>query len=182
MVKSNGHVHTKLLMSKNGTSLGGVNQLELKDPQTGETLFSTHKPHYNIPAGVDNLLAKVISSSRITSPIDVPLSVNNTRGKIMFRGTEGVSVNGKEITLSADQNVYLKSHNGTISINGHNGVYIDVRNIPIVGEHGIKLENKQYKICVCMPQGRLFRIPVAPSSHTVKGLCSHFNTLYDPCV
>lgn len=182
LMKPNGHIHTKMLMTKNGTSFHGVNQFDLKDGTTGDTIFTTHKPHYTLQSGMENLNAKSISSSRITSPIDIPLSVNNTRGKILFRGTEGVTLTGKEIFWSADQNIYLKAHNGSIIINGHDGVFLDIKNIPIVGEYGIKLENKQYKICVCMPQGKLFRIPVAPSSHAVKGVCSHFNVKYDPCM
>lgn len=182
VVKGNGHLPNKMVMAKNGTIFSGINQFELKNPQTNEPIFTTHKPHYNIPSGMDNLFAKSMSASRLTAPIDETLSINNTRGKILIRGTEGIAINGKEIVLSADQNVYLKTHNGSVIISGNNGVFIDVKNIPIVGEHSVKLENKQFKICVCMPQGKLFRIPVAQSSHIVKGLCSHYNTKHDPCL
>lgn len=175
-------MHNRLLMSKNGTTLYGVSQFDVKHPQTGETIFGTHKPHFNIPGGVENLHAKAISSSRITASIDQTLSVNNTRGKLLFRGTEGVSISGRELLISADQNVYLRSLNGSIVIDGANGVFIDVNSIPIVGEHGVKLDHTHFKICVCMPQGRLFRIPVLhSSSHVVKGLCSHFDAESDPC-
>lgn len=182
LVKQNGHMHNRLLMSKNGTTLYGVSQFDVKHPQTGDTIFGTHKPHFNIPAGLENLHTKAVSSSRITAPLDETLSVNNTRGKILFRGTEGVSITGRELRISADQNVYLRSLNGSIVIDGANGVFIDVKNIPIVGEHGVKLDHTHFKLCVCMPQGRLFRIPVLHTSHIVKGLCSHFSAETDPCV
>lgn len=171
-----------MLMSKNGTTFSGVNQFEMKNPQTGETVFSTHKPHFNMPSSVDNLSAKTMSTSRITAPIDDNLTLNNTRGKIVFRGTEGVTMNSKEIILSVDQHLHFRSHNGSIVIGGNGGIYLDVKNIPIVGEHGIKIENKQYKICVCMPQGKLFRVAVAPTNHIVKGICSHYNAKHDPCI
>lgn len=182
LVKENGHTHDKILMSKNGTTFSGINQIDLRDPQTGTSLFTTHRPHYSIPAGVSNLRTRSISASRITSPIDVPLSINNTRAQIVFRGTEGISLNGKELFLSADQNVSLNSKNGSIILSGQNGIYLDMKNIPIIGHHGIKLDKKQYKICVCMPQVKLFRVPIEPSSYFVKGICSHFNATNDPCI
>lgn len=181
-----GHVHTTLQLSKNGTLFaGGITQLEMRSMDSTETIFTTHKPHYNIPGGADNLHAKVVSAARITSAIDDSLSVNNTRGRITFRGTEGVRMEARAISWSADQNVYLKTVNGTISIEAP-GIVIDVRSIPIVGEHGVTMENRQFKVCVCMPQGRLFRVAVpattlAGGHHLVKGVCSHFNAAHDPC-
>lgn len=183
LVKANGHSHDKISMSKNGTTFSGINHIDLKDPQTGASIFTTHKPHYTLQSGVSNLRTKSISASRITSPIDVPLSINNTRAQILFRGTEGVSLNGKELFLSADQNVSLNSQNGSVILSGHNGIFLDMKNIPIIGHHGIKIDNnRQYKICVCMPQVKLFRVPIEPSSYILKGICSHFNATNDPCI
>lgn len=181
LLKPNGHAHNRLVLSKNGTTFYGLNQFDVKHAQTGEPIFSAHKPHFNIPAGVDNLHAKAIGATRITAPIDETLAVNSTRGKILFRGTEGVRLASRELRMSADQNVYLRSLNGSIVLDGANGVVIDVQSIPIVGEHGVKLERTHYKLCVCMPQGRLFRIPVVHSGHGAKGLCSHFDVEQDPC-
>lgn len=178
-MKSNGQTHNKMLMSKNGTAFNDINHFILRDPQTNEQIFSTHKPHYNM-MGADNLHAKCISSSQIRAPVNEPLSLNSTKGKMVFRGSEGVKLNGKEIFFSADQNLIFKTHNGSIILSGAEGVFLDVKNIPIVGEHGIKLDNNQFKICVCMPTGKLFRVPIAPSSHAIKGLCSH--TKHDPCI
>lgn len=168
-------------MGKTGTHFTGINQFDIKNPITTESIFTTHKPNFNLTKSVDNLTTKIISTSRITSPIDESLNLNNTRGKILFRGTEGVSMEGKEIVLSVDQNLHLKTHNGSIVMTGSQGIYVDINSIPIVGDHGIKIENKQFKICVCMPYGKLFRVPVAPSSHIVKGICSHYNSKHDPC-
>ncbi|KAJ6635645.1 Beta-sarcoglycan [Pseudolycoriella hygida] len=178
-LKPNGQTHNKMLMSKNGTAFNEINHFILRDPQTNEQIFTTHKPHYNM-VGADNLHAKMISASQIRAPVSEALSLNSTKGKMVFRGSEGVKLNGKEIFFSADQNLVLKSHNGSITLNGADGVFVDVKNIPIVGEHGIKLDNEQFKICVCMPSGKLFRVPIPLSSHTVKGLCSH--TKHDPCI
>lgn len=166
-------------MSKNGTAFNDINHFILRDPQTNEPIFTTHRPHYNM-MGADNLHAKSISSSQIRAPVHEPLSLNSTKGKMVFRGTEGVKLNGKKISFSADQNLIFKSNNGSIILSGAEGVFLDVKNIPIVGEHGIKLDNTQFKICVCMPTGKLFRVPIARESHAIKGLCSH--TKHDPCI
>lgn len=88
----------------------------------------------------------------------------------------------KEIVLSVDQNLHFKTHNGSIVLTGSQGIFVDINSIPIVGDHGLKIENKQYKICVCMPYGKLFRVAVAQSNHIVKGICSHYNGKHDPCL
>lgn len=178
-MRANGQTQNKMLMSKNGTAFNDINHFILRDPLTNEPIFTTHKPHYNM-MGADNIHAKSISTSQIKAPVNEPLSINSTKGKMVFRGTEGILMDGKEITFSADQNLVFKAHNGSITLSGANGILIDVKNIPIVGEHGIKLDNNQFKICVCMPTGKLFRVPIAPSSHAIKGLCSH--TKHDPCI
>lgn len=182
-MKTNGYAHNKMLMSKNGTQFSGVNQFEIKDMATNELIFTTHKPHYNMPSGAENLVAQAVSSSGIRAPIDESLVLNNTRGKLNLRGSEGIHMDGKEIVLTADQNLQLKTHNGSIVLTSSNGVFIDINNIPIVEEHGIKIENKQFKICVCMPQGKLFRVSVANVNHNyVKGICSYYHSKYDPCM
>lgn len=91
-------------------------------------------------------------------------------------------MDSKELLWSSDQNIYLKSSNGSIILTGNNGVYIDVKNIPIVrADHGLRTGSSQYKICVCMPQGRLFRVQVPNRTHLTKSICTHFSADYDPC-
>lgn len=172
-----------MLMTKNGTQFDGINQFEIKNPHTNEVIFSTHKPHYNLPNGVDKLNVKSISASCVTSPIDESLNINNTRGKMLFRGTEGIAIESKEIHLSADQNIHFKSLNGTITLSALlGGVFVDMRTIPIVNASGVQLGQEQYNICVCMPQGKLFRIQVPQGGHITNSICNHYNPKYDPCL
>jgi len=139
---------------------------------------------YKLHGSSENLFAKMASTSRLTSPIDEALLMNSTKGKLLLRGAEGIEMKAKEIILSADQNVQLKSFNGDIFLSGNKGVYLDIKNIPIVEEHaGIKIENKQYKICVCMPQGKLFRVPISNVNHNAqRGACAHFSPTFNPCM
>jgi len=168
-------------MNKNGTAFKSINQFEIKNPITGDTIFSSQKPHYILSKSVNNLNAKSVSASRITSPIDEALKFT-TKGKIILQGAEGTFMESKEILWSADQNIFLKSLNGSVVLSGSDGIYIDMKNIPIVqAEHGIRTGNIQYKLCVCMPQGKLFKVAVQ-KSHNNKGSCSHFNVRHDPCI
>lgn len=183
LLKANGHTQNKMLMSKNGTQFNGINHFDIRDAATDELIFTTHRPTYNLPTGIDNLRTKSASTSRLSSPIDEGLQLNNTKGKLLIRGSEGVSFDGKEIVLSADQNVQFRTVNGSIYLDGKLGTYLDMKNIPVVEEHdGIKLDNKQYKICVCMPQGRLYRVPITNVNHNAqRGACAHFSASFDPC-
>lgn len=175
-----------MLMSKNGTQFNGVNRFELRDEKTNEILFTTHEPTFNLPSGIEELYASSISSQRITPALDHDLVVNNTRGKILFRGSEGIELKAKESVLAADQLLQLKSEHGSIHLISNAGIFLDMKNIPIVEEHdGIKIESKQYKICVCMPQGKLFRVAIPSVKHNgfgVRDLCNHHHLKHDPCM
>lgn len=185
-MKDNGLVHNRMLMSKNGTQFTGVNRFELRDDKTNEILFTTHDPTYNLPTGTEQLHATSVSTQRLTSAIDHDLVVNNTRGKILFRGSEGIELNSKDGVLTADQLLQFKTENGSIYLISNTGIYLDMKNIPIVEEHdGIKMESNQYKICVCMPQGKLFRVAVPNTKHNgfgIRDLCNHHHLKFDPCM
>ncbi|XP_059622166.1 uncharacterized protein LOC132265464 [Phlebotomus argentipes] len=180
LVNRNGHVHNKILMGRNGTHFRGINLFEVRDPVTKESIFTTAKPRYNIPQGVNNLRASTVSASRVTSPLQEALKLQ-TKGKLILRGAEGTEMESKEILWSADQNIFLKSINGSIVLAASDGVYVDMKNIPIVqAEHGLRAGAVQFKVCVCMPAGKLFRVPI-PRNHNGKGGCTHFNPHHDPC-
>lgn len=172
-------------MSRNGTNFG-VSEFELRSPTTNEIIFTTHKPTYNLPSGANNLIAKGISAGAIKSAIDEELVFNTTHhkkitNKISIRGSEGVKINSEELILDAE-NVFLSAHNGTIHFNGEHGIHLDVKHMPIIQERsGLRMEEKQYKICVCMPGGRMFRVSL-PQKNVVKDVCSHANLKYDPCI
>lgn len=186
MKPSIGHLHNKMQMSKNGTHFGGINEFEIKSPINNELIFSTHKPTYSLATGVNNLISKVVSASAIKSAINDDLVVNMTHNKkatnkISIRGSEGVKLNGEEIILNAES-VFLTAQNGTIYMNSERGIHLDIKRIPVIQERtGLKMEEKQYKICICMPEGRLFRVSL-PQKNVVKDVCSYANLKFDPCI
>lgn len=184
MIKPNGHLHNRLTMSKNGTQFNNVNQFDLHDPATGEILFTTHKPTFNIESGAENLIGKVVSASRVTASIADDLTFNQTnhnKSKISIRGSEGVLLNSKEILLDGE-NIHMKTHNGSIYFTNNHGIVLDVKRIPVVQEKsGLRMEEKQYKICVCMPEGRLFRVPISQKHNNQRDVCNLANLKFDPC-
>lgn len=181
-VNRNGQLHTKMVMDKVGTTFKGVNAFEVKDPH-GDTIFTTHRPHYILPQGANKLQAKVTSSSHITSPIGRPLGISSEDNKISIKGSEGIMAEAQGIFLISDDIIFMNSTQGAVRLSGGDGIFLDMQKMPIVNsEYGIRTGNIQYKICVCMPQGKLFRIPV-PRMYTGKITCAHFSTdpIHDPC-
>ncbi|ETN63430.1 beta-sarcoglycan [Anopheles darlingi] len=180
LVNRNGHSHNKIQLSKNGSFLKGINHFDVKDPVTGKQVFATSHPHYNMPQGAMLLHAHLINSGRIAAPINDTLKLQ-TRNRITLKGTEGIRMEAKEMLWSADQNIFLKSDNGSTMLIGGNGVWINVNNLPVVkGEHGVRSGSNQYKLCVCYPQGRIFRLAV-PKTHTMRVNCAHFGGSENPC-
>ncbi|XP_053623377.1 uncharacterized protein Scgbeta [Plodia interpunctella] len=170
---------TKLVVNTSGVFIKGVSGLNILDPESGDTIFSTSSPFMNLPDGVKNIHAKQISTKRITAPIDQDLTLHSDTSAL-FRGAEGTRMESKEIFWHADQDIYLKSINGSVILSGKEGVFIDVRYLPIAMPTNKTEAIGQFKVCVCMPQGKLFRIAV-PNGQRVT--CSHVNMTagFNPC-
>ncbi|XP_039762436.1 uncharacterized protein LOC120635478 [Pararge aegeria] len=173
---------TKLAVNSSGVFVRGVSSLELTDPDSGEQVFSTASAALTLGNSLNNLNAKQVSTKRISSPVDEDLTFRS-EASAHLRGAEGTHMESKELFWKADQDIYLKSINGSVVLSGKEGVFIDVRYLPIALPlnktekfHG----TGQFKVCVCMPQGKLFRIAV-PNGQKVT--CSHVNMTDDmnPC-
>lgn len=134
-------------MGSNGTELKSLNSIQVKDPITNEIVYSTTpKTKYHLGKPTKSLETYMLYTMEMASPNDEKLKIQSTN-KITFRGTEGTKVDGKEIFLSADQNIFLKSLNGSIYIVGHNGVYIDIKNIPTVHTELTGRTNNNLQVC-----------------------------------
>jgi len=137
--------------------------------------FSTTFPNFDLPKGVESLYIQKASVNRITSGLDVPLSFDaSSNSSVRLRGNEGLHVKGKEILLRADQNLSLRSINGSIILNAANGIILDVDRLALSPlkqkfhtEETYQKVITEYKLCICMPQGVLFRIPVLEGSNTI---------------
>ncbi|XP_037955426.1 uncharacterized protein LOC119685257 [Teleopsis dalmanni] len=176
----NGLVNNKLILDKSGIQFRDVNAFVIKDAIHGANIFTTHRPHYNIPKGLDNLVAKAVSTSKISSPIDKDLRIE-IDSKVSIKGSEGILLDSLSTLIQAEHNVVINSTQGATILKG-TGIYLDMDKIPIVSsEFGLRTGSVQYKICVCMPQGILFRIAIPRIHNGPKSTCAHFSAKYDPC-
>ncbi|XP_034664024.1 beta-sarcoglycan [Drosophila subobscura] len=171
----------RIVVDKDSILIDATNVFDVKDPVDRQSIFTTHRPQYNIPDGVDALQAKVVSASGISSPIDVPLNLESD-GRIVIKGSEGLFFDAESIDLQAEHHVSINSTQGATVLEAGTGIFLDMDRIPIVSsELGIRTGSVQYKICVCMPQGTLFRIAIPRIHNGPKISCAHFNSQDDPC-
>ncbi|KAM7362522.1 sarcoglycan beta isoform 1-T4 [Cochliomyia hominivorax] len=173
----------RMVMDKIGIQFRGVNTFEIKDPTNGDIIFTTHRPHYNIPQGAETLVSKTNSASRIASPIDKPLTLSSSDNRIFIKGSEGIHMDSANVYMQAENNIQINSTQGGIYLEGGSaGIYLDISKIPIVNsELGLRTGSVQYKLCVCMPQGIVFRIAIPRVHNGSKVSCAHFSGKHDPC-
>lgn len=180
-INRNGQTHTKMVMDGEGIQFKGVNTFEVKDPNSGNVIFTTHRPHYNIPNGTENLKVKATSVSKIASPIGSPLTIQSD-SKIFVKGSEGINMDGLSALFKAESGILMNSTQGATVMMAGDGVFLDMDKVPIINtEFGIRTGSVQYKICVCMPQGLLFRIAIPRTHNGPKITCAHFSSKHDPC-
>ncbi|KAF7997083.1 hypothetical protein HCN44_005360 [Aphidius gifuensis] len=167
-------------ISKNGTKITRVESFNVKD-KNGNLIFSTNFPNFELPKGVKNINVKIAQTHRIVSPLNKSLRLESNR-QVELHGAESLSMEGKEVIWMADNDIRLKS-NSSIVIDGKNGIFIDTKKIPIASTQypqNDKLTG-QYKICVCMPQGKLYKIPVSIKNTRIN--CDNIRTPdNDPCL
>lgn len=146
-----------------------VDKFFVQDPTSRRNIFSTDYKDFKIPKGLPLLDVKKLRVKRLLSTHNSNLTVRSdtiTR----LRGNGGLSVRGKEIFLAADGDVYLNSVNGSIYLLADN-IKIDMKHVPIVIPNatfdvgGVRAV-KQFKLCVCMPQGYLFKVPILQNARS----------------
>lgn len=177
LVSRTGRSAEKFQMSKNGTHFKNIDTFEVKN-KNGKAVFTTNLPNYRIVKTVSNINAKMAQTNRIVSPTGDSLELDAKT--ITLKGAEGTEMEAREIVWSADQDVYLQSINGSIVLSGKEGIYVDIHKIPIVVPKHNSFMTSQFKVCVCMPQGKLFRIPV-PANPNTKIYCTHVDPSDNPC-
>ncbi|KAJ9594342.1 hypothetical protein L9F63_014218 [Diploptera punctata] len=173
----------KIDLNHNITTVTGIDSFEIRDSRTGRSIFSTGYPNFGLPRGVTKLDIKMAQTRRITSPVNSSLYLRSD-SITRLRGTEGTRMEGREIVWSADQDIYLKSVNGSVILSGHEGISVDIKSIPIATGESDGPNSMQFKVCVCMPGGKLFRIPVPPSGSNKHVGCNHVNlsSQNNPCM
>ncbi|XP_017772397.1 PREDICTED: beta-sarcoglycan [Nicrophorus vespilloides] len=174
----NERAFNKLIMDRNGTTIRNTKVFRVKNDN--KLVFSTDSPTFNIEKPVNNLRAKATHASRVVSPIGSDLQFEGHR--INLKGAEGTAMEGSTISMTADDDITLKSLNGSIILTSAGGIHVDTKKLPIYIPKfaNSKPINLQYKLCVCMPQGNLFKIPVTKDNDRV--FCNNINiSQFNPC-
>lgn len=182
LIDRKGQIGERFSMRPKVLEFKGINVVTVTDPDTNLPIFATTKQTYNMEKSPRNLEAKAVYAAEVVSPVDTKLKVDTERN-IFVLGIEGTKIDGKEIAMSADQNIFLKSSNGSITMHSANGIYFDIDRIPIVpdADYSQVRNDLQYKLCLCYPKGALYRVPLS-KMHGVADPCRHFDRrTFNPC-
>lgn len=159
------------------TVISNVDEFRVRSPTTGENIFSTKYDDFKLPSGVPNLSVKEAYVSRISSPSNENLDISSPYQTIL-KGNEGLSMEGKEIIISAGLDVFFKSVNQSIILDGAKGVKLSVDKMPIATKNN-EGAPRWYKLCICMPSGKIFRVPVRDKGYGCKDI--RFPESINPC-
>lgn len=181
LVGRNGRPINKLSMDRNGTIIHNIDNFVIRGANENKLTFFNRNPHFNLRDSVNSLKVKLVHSNRIVSLNNSSLEIK-ADSHIHLRGAEGTRMESKKVTWSADQNIVLKSVNGSIILSGIKGVSIDLKNIPISMITKNDAVITQYKLCVCIPHGKLFRLPVLQGQTKIN--CNHVKMIanFNPCI
>lgn len=170
----------RMRVDKNGTFLKNIEDFDVRDRQ-GNGVLSLTVPHFRNLKNVSALTSKTVEANRISSPINSDLLINSN--SIHLKGAEGTGMEGSQISVAAHHNLVLRSENGSVVFEGRDGIYLDSTKVKqsVTDYNGIG--TAQYKVCVCMPQGKLFKVPV-PISADARVHCNQINMSqqHNPCM
>lgn len=178
----NGQSSNRMIVDESGVQFQGTNTFELNNKRAYvDNILSTHRPQYNIPNGANKLITNTNSASRIVSPLNKFLNISAVDNHVNVKGSEGILIKATNTYIQVENNIIINSTNGDLYLQS-SGIYLNVDKIPIVNkEMGLRTGNIQYKICVCMPHGTLFRVIIPRIHNGPKTLCTHYNSKHDPC-
>eukprot|EP00058_Branchiostoma_floridae_P012869 XP_002598357.1 hypothetical protein BRAFLDRAFT_276577 [Branchiostoma floridae] len=155
------------------TTIKGDHGLDIVDPKTNQTIFTTDydSKEFKMPDGVDNLNVRKAQTFRVASPLNSDLRVSTARNAI-FRGNEGVNILGR-----ANESVVR----GNAFVQAGGGLYINNTRLPRSSPDPLSVIDRgttTYKICVCTPSGKLFRVPITRPGQG----CHTVNENINPCL
>lgn len=171
-----------LQVTKNNTTVSQVKSFQIKDPINDLPIFSTDFPNFGLPQGVDHIELEVAQTHRLVAPKKNHLNI--TSGKdIYLHGAEGTSLDSRDVVWTATNGILLKSRNGDVVFDAKDG--IEFLKLPTAIPFDQSNETKQrYKVCVCMPDGKLFFISSMDQDYDTIVDCAKVSRSMDkdPCV
>lgn len=158
----------KLKIDQNGTIVRNIDEIEMKNADD-EMVFSTHSRKYGNYKNVRNISASMVETNRVVSPIGKELILGGEN--IYFKGAEGTNMESKSLSWDADQDIRFESR--SLLINSSAILIVDT----VLSKHN-EFSKAQYKVCICMPQGKLFKLRL-PSTNA-KIFCDQVAS--NPCM
>ena len=155
-----GQPANEMKVSDQGIAFSAVDRFDIMDPRSKDNIFSTDYKDFTIPKKVRHLDTKKLRVNRLVSPESSNLTIKSDT-YTHLSGSEGIRLRGKEIIFAADGDFYLNSVNGHIHLIADK---IQVRKFPVAEPRHHPRPLTQFKLCICMPEGRLFRIPILRNS------------------
>ncbi|KAJ8686530.1 hypothetical protein QAD02_022324 [Eretmocerus hayati] len=166
---------------ENGTSVSQVESFEIKDPRSGSPIFSTDFPNFSLPQGVKKIEVNSTQTHRVVAPKTDDLIIKSGES-ISMQGAEGLSLDSKDILWTAKADITLRSRKDDIIIDANDS--INFPKVPIAPTFLAGQSNEaqiQYKVCICMPDGKIFLVP-ANSTNTPANCAKLSRSMVtDPC-
>ncbi|KAF5286818.1 hypothetical protein FQA39_LY00351 [Lamprigera yunnana] len=143
-----GRSTNKVKIDQNGTNFEDIDEFEIKN-KNNDLIFSSNSRDFVNYKNLNNFNTRMVETNRIVSPINKGLELEGRN--IYLKGAEGTIMDSKKMDWTADQDIHLESH--SLLINSTNVVLVDVD----VSKHN-EFNKAHYKVCICMPQGKLFKL------------------------
>ncbi|XP_023340656.1 uncharacterized protein LOC111710761 [Eurytemora carolleeae] len=160
-VQSFGLNGPKLDISNRSVSLQNIHDFNLLHPSSGELFFSSSDPEWKIPEGLKELRVDElkVGEGGIISPPGNQLRVQ-AQGQVRISGAEGNVVEGRRVELISRDSILLESTGARGGVELRGGVSLDTVMLPRGGA-GFQDEISQYKLCICLPSGKLFKVEMS---------------------
>ncbi|KAH7955167.1 hypothetical protein HPB49_024973 [Dermacentor silvarum] len=143
------------------TVVSNVKEFRVRSPTTGRTIFSTEYQGFQLPKGIPNLSVKEAHVSRVSAAFffcHSALAVLFAPHTQLASSRPGIKfLDGLGFQFSRPN--YDRNMNQSLTLDGSNGIRILAAGLPR-SENPSSDASYWYKLCVCMPSGRIFRVPV----------------------
>ncbi|KAL1505307.1 hypothetical protein ABEB36_004901 [Hypothenemus hampei] len=170
----------KLILEKNDTSFNGISSFKVTNKEK-EIVLDVARPLFGNLKNVNALKSKSLSTNKVKSKIDDNLKIE-ADSSIHLKGNEGAKIEAREIIWTTEQDIFLKSVNGSIVLSAEEGISINVDRLPLAKTTKSIYVTAQFKICVCMPQGKLFRVPLVNARDQVYCHQVDMSPEFNPCI
>ncbi|KAK2159270.1 hypothetical protein LSH36_155g01047 [Paralvinella palmiformis] len=154
----------RLTVTGNRTVLTSSSGVEIIDPDTGETVFSTSQKYVRFPEVARTMDSAQLVTDRVTSDTKDRLSIKASKQAILV-GYNGISFGGRTVSIKGKTLSFFTTKD--LIIDGAEGTrLLFYKGLPIKDESApVQEDTETYKLCVHSTSGELFSLPWNGSCH-----------------